>query len=123
MRYLFQPNTCLLLELSLDLTAKHLLSKASAMLACIRCDICTGKRLESIKTSIRLFALDHVTCVLSYDRMTSVVLRHGARCIGVQEHDGAIVNYDGIDPADLEDYKLVRSVGNATLTVHHSSIA
>jgi glutamate dehydrogenase (NAD(P)+) len=31
--------------------------------------------------------------------------RHGARCIGVLEWDGAIVNPDGIDPKDLEEYK------------------
>jgi glutamate dehydrogenase (NAD(P)+) len=31
--------------------------------------------------------------------------RHGARCIGVLEWDGAIVNRDGIDPKALEEYK------------------
>jgi len=31
--------------------------------------------------------------------------RHGAKCIGVLEFDGAIVNRDGIDPQALEDYK------------------
>nr|CAB3249631.1 glutamate dehydrogenase, mitochondrial [Phallusia mammillata] len=32
--------------------------------------------------------------------------RHGARCVGVIEHDASIYNPAGIDPKDLEDYKL-----------------
>ncbi|CAF1175099.1 unnamed protein product [Didymodactylos carnosus] len=32
--------------------------------------------------------------------------RHGARCVGVLEWDGAIVNPAGIDPKGLEDYKI-----------------
>ena len=31
--------------------------------------------------------------------------RAGAKCIGVQEHDGSIFNRDGIDPFQLEHYK------------------
>jgi glutamate dehydrogenase (NAD(P)+) len=31
--------------------------------------------------------------------------RHGAKCIGILEWDGAIVNPDGIDPQALDDYK------------------
>ena len=35
--------------------------------------------------------------------------RHGAKLIGVMEKDGSIWNEeDGIDPKELEDYKLVR---------------
>ena len=35
--------------------------------------------------------------------------REGAKLIGVMEKDGSIVNReDGIDPKELEDYKLVR---------------
>lgn len=32
--------------------------------------------------------------------------RFGAKCVGVIEHDGSIMNPDGIDPKALEDYKL-----------------
>ena len=34
--------------------------------------------------------------------------RNGAKLVGVMEKDGSIVNFeDGIDPKELEDYKLV----------------
>ena len=33
--------------------------------------------------------------------------RYGARCIGVMEIDGSIYNQNGIDPKELEEYKLV----------------
>lgn len=33
--------------------------------------------------------------------------RFGAKCVGIAEIDGAIHNPDGIDPKQLEDYKLV----------------
>lgn len=33
--------------------------------------------------------------------------RFGAKCVGVGESDGSIWNPDGIDPKELEDFKLV----------------
>lgn len=33
--------------------------------------------------------------------------RFGAKCVGIGEIDGAIYNTEGIDPKQLEDYKLV----------------
>lgn len=32
--------------------------------------------------------------------------RAGAKCIGIIEHDGSIFNENGIDPKDLEDYRV-----------------
>ena len=33
--------------------------------------------------------------------------RAGARCVGVMERDGSIVNSTGIDPKELENYVIV----------------
>lgn len=33
--------------------------------------------------------------------------RYGAKCVGVAEIDGSIWNPNGMDPKELEDYKLV----------------
>lgn len=36
--------------------------------------------------------------------------RFGAKCVGVGEIDGTIWNSEGIDPKELEDYKLVSRI-------------
>lgn len=41
--------------------------------------------------------------------------RFGAKCVGVGEIDGAIFNPEGIDPKQLEDYKLVLLVSLSSL--------
>lgn len=33
--------------------------------------------------------------------------RAGAMCVGIMEVDGSIANPDGIDPKELENYKIV----------------
>lgn len=33
--------------------------------------------------------------------------RYGAKCVGIAEIDGNIWNPNGMDPKELEDYKLV----------------
>lgn len=40
--------------------------------------------------------------------------RAGARCVGIAEHDGSIVNPEGIDPKEIENYKIV--------SIHHDQL-
>lgn len=39
--------------------------------------------------------------------------RFGAKCVGVGEMDGNIWNPNGIDPKELEDYKLVSAAARS----------
>lgn len=43
--------------------------------------------------------------------------RFGAKCVGVGEIDGNIWNSEGIDPKELEDYKLVSQIIHIQLRV------
>ncbi|XP_065670466.1 glutamate dehydrogenase, mitochondrial [Hydra vulgaris] len=53
--------------------------------------------------------------------------RYGAKCVGIIEHDGSIKNPNGIDPKELEDYKLangtIRGFPNAVDTNEDLMIA
>jgi len=41
--------------------------------------------------------------------------RYGARCVGVAEIDASIYNKNGIDPKDLEDWKIVSYMAGVSL--------
>ena len=43
--------------------------------------------------------------------------RAGAKCIGIAEWDGSIYNKNGIDPKEIENYKLVSSYMTFILTL------
>ena len=43
----------------------------------------------------------------NFNSNSTIFFSHGAKCIGVIEYNGSIYNEDGIDPAELEDYKIV----------------
>lgn len=44
--------------------------------------------------------------------------RFGAKCVGVGEIDGSIYNPEGIDPKQLEDYKLVTTALLSFIILH-----
>lgn len=47
--------------------------------------------------------------------------RYGAKCVGIAEIDGSIWNPNGIDPKELEDYKLVSTGSNFSHVPQNSS--
>lgn len=44
--------------------------------------------------------------------------RYGAKCVGIAEIDGSIWNPNGIDPKELEDYKLVSREGTCPVSLY-----
>ena len=77
------------------------------------CKPVSSVKLSSFKVLVTWVSIRCVTSIgiltvpIFIHQVTCFYFRHGAKCVGVIEHDGSIYNPQGINPADLEDYKLV----------------